>query len=173
MTNKLKYTFALKNIVLNEFQVRSSKISLKILIQSLAFPNTAFNEFLIIPNKNIGFLLKFYHGFSKQYHIFELRNLFATFESLKSVEFPLHAASLQYLYMQSLREKCPNTELFLVRIFSHLDWIRTGTKYLSVFSSNARKYGPEITPYWDTFHAVALRRNVLRQRYNQRNNKQR
>ena len=26
--------------------------------------------------------------------------------------------------------------------------------YLSVFSPNARKYGPEITPYLDTFHAV-------------------
>ena len=129
MTNKLKYNFALKNIVFNEFQVRSSKISLKILIQSLAFPNTAFNEFLIIPNKNIGFLLKFYHGFSKQYHIFELRNLFATFESLKSVEFPLHAASLQYLYMQSLREKCPNTELFLVRIYGVIFWYVLRKRY--------------------------------------------
>ena len=29
-------------------------------------------------------------GFSKQYHIFELRSLFATFESLKSVQFPMH-----------------------------------------------------------------------------------
>ena len=28
------------------------------------------------------------------------------------------------------------------------------TKYLSVFSPNAGKYGPEITPYLDTFHAV-------------------
>ena len=28
--------------------------------------------------------------------------------------------------------------------------------YLSVFSSNTGKYGPEITPYWDTFHAVLL-----------------
>ena len=37
-----------------------------------------------------------------------------------------------------LREKSNNTELFLVRIFSYLDWIRT------------RKYGPEKTPYMDT-----------------------
>ena len=29
------------------------------------------------------------------------------------------------------------------------------TKYLSVFSPNAGKYGPEITPYLDTFHAVS------------------
>ena len=27
-------------------------------------------------------------------------------------------------------------------------------KYLSTFSPNAGKYGPEITPYFDTFHAV-------------------
>ena len=35
-----------------------------------------------------------------------------------------------------LREKCPNT------------------KYLSIFSPNAGKYGPEKTPHLDTFHAV-------------------
>ena len=54
----------------------------------------------------------------------------------------------------SLREKCPSTELFLVRIFPHLDWIRRDTKYLSVFSPNVGIYRPEITPYLDTFHAV-------------------
>ena len=54
----------------------------------------------------------------------------------------------------ALCEKCPNTELFLVRIFPHLDWIRRDTEYLFVFSPNARKYGPEITPYLDIFHAV-------------------
>ena len=31
----------------------------------------------------------------------------------------------------------------LVRIFLHSDWIRKDTPYLSVFSPNARKYGPE------------------------------
>ena len=45
----------------------------------------------------------------------------------------------------SLREKCPNTELFLVRIFLYFDWI---------FSPNSEKCGPEKTPYLDTFHAV-------------------
>ena len=54
----------------------------------------------------------------------------------------------------TLREKCSNKELFLVRIFPHLDWIQRDTKYLSVFSPNARKYKPEITPYLDTFHTV-------------------
>ena len=34
----------------------------------------------------------------------------------------------------TLREKCPNTEFFLVLIFPHSDW-----KYLSVFSLNAGK----------------------------------
>ena len=53
----------------------------------------------------------------------------------------------------SLREKCPNTELFLVRIFLYLDWIRRDTQ---IFIPNTGKYGPEISPYLDTFHAVFL-----------------
>ena len=55
---------------------------------------------------------------------------------------------------QTLREKCQNTELFLVRIFRHSDRIRRDTDYLSVFSPDAGKYRPEITPHLDTFHAV-------------------
>ena len=54
----------------------------------------------------------------------------------------------------SLREKCPNTKFFLVRILPHPDWIRRDTKYLSVLSPNAGKYGPEKTPYLNTFHTV-------------------
>ena len=42
------------------------------------------------------------------------------------------------------REKCPNTEFLLVRIFPHP----------ALFSPNAGKCGPEKTPYLDTFHAV-------------------
>ena len=57
--------------------------------------------------------------------------------------------------MFSLSEKCPNTELFLVRILPHSDLIRIVTSYLSVFSSNEGKCGPEITPYLDTFHALS------------------
>ena len=53
-----------------------------------------------------------------------------------------------------LREKCPHTELFLVRIFLYSDLIWRDTPYLSVFCQNTGKYGPEITPYLDTFHAV-------------------
>ena len=46
----------------------------------------------------------------------------------------------------ALHEECPNTGLFLVRIFPHM-------KYLSAFSLIAGKYGPEITLYLDTFRA--------------------
>ena len=32
--------------------------------------------------------------------------------------------------------------------------------YLSVFSQNAGKYGPEKTPYLDTFHALIISLNL-------------
>ena len=54
----------------------------------------------------------------------------------------------------SLREKCPSTKFFQVCTFPHSDWMRRDTECLSVFSPNARKYGPEKTLYLDTFHAV-------------------
>ena len=64
----------------------------------------------------------------------------------------------------SLREKCPNTEFFLVRIFPHSDWIRRDTSYLSVFSPNVGKYEPEKTLYLDTFHTVIVQyKNAKRQ----------
>ena len=34
--------------------------------------------------------------------------------------------------------------------------------YLSVFSPNAGKYGPEKTPYLDTFHAVKRTQNPVK-----------
>ena len=43
--------------------------------------------------------------------------------------------------------------LFLVRIFPHLDWIQKVTKYLAVFCPNAGNYGPETL---DTFHTVPV-----------------
>ena len=51
----------------------------------------------------------------------------------------------------SLCEKCPNTEFLLVLSFPAFG---LNTLYLSVFSPNAGKHGPEKTPYLDTFHAV-------------------
>ena len=59
----------------------------------------------------------------------------------------------------ALGEKHQNTELFLVRIFPHLDGIQRDTSYLSVFSPNTGKYGPGITSYLDTFHAVYVSRS--------------
>ena len=56
-----------------------------------------------------------------------------------------------------------DTELFLVRIFLYLEWIRRETEYLSVFSPNTGKYGPEITLYLDNFYAVLLYGNLFLQ----------
>ena len=47
-------------------------------------------------------------------------------------------------YNESLRENC----------FPYLGRMRRDIPYLSVFSPNAGKYGPEKIPYLDTFHAV-------------------
>ena len=46
-------------------------------------------------------------------------------------------------------------ELILVRIFLYLEWIRRFMEYIFVFSPNTGKYGPEITPYLNTFHAAS------------------
>ena len=48
--------------------------------------------------------------------------------------YPEKVLALKYLVLinygkQALREKCPNTEFFLVRIFPHADWIRRDTSY--------------------------------------------
>ena len=59
----------------------------------------------------------------------------------------------------TLREKCPNTEFSLVRIFPHSDWIRRDTPYLSVFSPDAGKYRPEKTPYI-SLYSVRKRENT-------------
>ena len=53
----------------------------------------------------------------------------------------------------SMPEKCPNEEIFLVRIFLCLDWIRRFTPWISVFSLNKGKHRPGKIPYLDTFHA--------------------
>ena len=56
-----------------------------------------------------------------------------------------------------------NTKFFLVRFFPPSDWIRRDTEYLSVFSQNAGKYGPEqlrirtlFTQYRETFFVVFI-----------------
>ena len=42
------------------------------------------------------------------------------------VAFKLQSKMFNFLH-NSLHEKCPNTEFFLVRIFPHFDWIRRDT----------------------------------------------
>ena len=60
-----------------------------------------------------------------------------------------------------LREKCPDMEIFLVRIFLYSDWIRRFTEdseygdLRSFFWSEYRKIRTRKTPYLDTFHAVS------------------
>ena len=49
--------------------------------------------------------------------------------------------------------KVSNGDFFLVCIFLYSDWIRRFTEIFPVFSPNTGKYGPEKTPYLDTFHA--------------------
>ena len=68
--------------------------------------------------------------------------------------------SVNYMQIPTLREKCPNTEFFLVRIFLYSDQIRDFTEYISVFSSNTGKYGPGKTLYLDTFDVFRRHRNV-------------
>ena len=48
------------------------------------------------------------------------------------------------------------SEVFSLWMSSCTAWKVSDTLYLSVFSPNAGKHGPEITPYLDTFHAVTL-----------------
>ena len=78
---------------------------------------------------------------------------------LNLVAYSLFFVIFEFL-IRALREKCPNTEFFLVRIFPEYLSVfspnagKYGSEHLSVFSPNAEKYGPEKTPYLDTFHAV-------------------
>ena len=79
------------------------------------------------------------------------------FQEMSAMDFVLkNVKVLNLYYFVPLREKCRNTELFLVHIFLYSDWIRRFTPKISVFSSNTGKYGPEITPYLDTFHAMLI-----------------
>ena len=53
---------------------------------------------------------------------------------------------LFFISTYTLREKCPNTEFFLVRVLPHLDWIR--------IQSESGKIRTRKTLYLDNFHAV-------------------
>ena len=58
---------------------------------------------------------------------------------------------ISVLFNQILREKNQSIDLFLVCIFLYSNWIQP-----EKFSPNTGKYGPEKTPYLDTFHVVKL-----------------
>ena len=78
-----------------------------------------------------------------------------------SSQFPDSCQNCRYV---TLREKCPNTEFFLVRIFLHSNWIRRDAEYSDTYTClNTRDtYSVRMretadqkkTPYLDTFHAV-------------------
>ena len=53
-------------------------------------------------------------------------------------------------------EHCVKSVQILSFFWSVFSRILTEYGYLSVFSPNAGKYGPEITPYLDTFQAVKI-----------------
>ena len=52
------------------------------------------------------------------------------YQSKKSLKIFHIWLNLLSVTKQTLREKCPNAEFFLLRIFSHSDWIRKDTSYL-------------------------------------------
>ena len=54
--------------------------------------------------------------------------------------------------------------VILVRIFRHSDWIQS-ISYLSVFSPNARKYGPEWQRIWTLFTQCAISKVSLPYQY--------
>ena len=77
-------------------------------------------------------------------------------QMVQQLSFRLSSLSLR----NALRENCPNTVFFLVRIFPHSDWIQRDTEYLFAFSPNAGKYGSEKTPHLDNFHAVMMKATI-------------
>ena len=54
------------------------------------------------------------------------------------VRFCSSSQILRRISYQSLREKCPNTEFFLVRIFLYSDWIRRFTVNLRIQSEHRK-----------------------------------
>ena len=65
-----------------------------------------------------------------------------------------YSPSHSYTVVPATAWKVSLFRVFLVCIFSHSDWIRGDTKYLSVFSPNAEKYGTEKLRI-RTLHAVS------------------
>ena len=53
--------------------------------------------------------------------------------------------------------------VFLVRIFPHTNWMRKDAKYLSVFSPNAGKNGPEKNSEYRHISVCELKSSLMRQ----------
>ena len=100
----------------------------------------------------------FFSGLIRSFSFFtpskRTQNWFTIIRYILDVLFIPFIYIYSYLHFLTLREKCPNTEFFLARIFPYLDRIERFTPWISVFSRNTGKYGPEKTPYLNTFHAV-------------------
>ena len=64
---------------------------------------------------------------------------------------------MKFIFAVKVRSNPPLREkwsFFLVRIFLYLDLVRRFK--ISLFCANTGKYGPEKTPYLDTFHTVLV-----------------
>ena len=69
---------------------------------------------------------------------------------------------LHIIRIPSLREKCPNTEFFLVPIFLYLDWIRDSlrkSRYSVRIQENADQ---KKTPYLGTFYTLLFLKTPLK-----------
>ena len=93
-----------------------------------------------------------------------IQKQFYSWRSLSRILHILNFVLLRAFYVVpwpfiKLRKKWQITEFFLVGIFSYSGWIQRDTEYLSVFSPNTGKYGPEKNPYLDNFHALLLDQN--------------
>ena len=78
---------------------------------------------------------------------------YKTENTLKCLKTSKYYSTKNHASLANMNKSARTIELFawkvsvfgvsLVRIFSHLDWIQRYAAYLSVFSPNAGKYGPE------------------------------
>ena len=72
-----------------------------------------------------------------------LANMFRDFDELKRMKRDKSENLITTSIVIITGWKVSVFEVFLVCNFSHSDWIRRDTPYLSIFSPNTGKYGPE------------------------------
>ena len=81
---------------------------------------------------------------------------------------PIHWEELSTLRVHNKVTQSVHIQIFLVRIFPHSDWIRTDTRYLSVFSLNTGTYGPEKLQIWTFFTQCELVKKTLKNNFIER-----